>query len=566
MIGTIRKHQTWLWGIIIIAVIVSFVIYFTPTARVGRGGGVGGNYGTINGRSISRKQYVEAAREAQLSIFLRNGVWLDSGEAQRSGMSLERETRNRLVLIDCLNKYNVQVPETAVAQFIVDTFNDPRRPGTAAAAYQNFIQTKLDVHGVTEAQFQEFARHQTGIMHLLAVAGTAGKLVTAREATALFRQEQEKVEAQAAIFSASNYLAKVTLDPVSLAQFYTNNRSLYRVPERVQLHYVTFSRTNYETQAEAVLVGITNLAAYLEKVYLGGDPGKFTDTNGQVLPPEAAKKLIREQMRNEQALVLAHKAAASFATNLETITPLRAENLLTLANKLQVPSSTTEPFRQEELPVNLKVGSSFGELAFRLTPEEPISSPVVGDDRASVYLVALKQKFPSELPAFENIRLRVTEDFMRQEATRLARAAGTSFAATLTNALAQGKSFADACASAGVTPVRVPAFALASQSVDGLDSRLNLEQLKRIAANTPAGKTTDFLTTPAGGFVLFVNARVPVADAEMKTEFPKFLVELRQSEQYQSSDEWFRRQLQLSRIDTVRGRDEEPAGGGRSSP
>jgi len=37
MFGTIRKHQTWLWAIIITLTIISFVIYFGPQSRVSQG-------------------------------------------------------------------------------------------------------------------------------------------------------------------------------------------------------------------------------------------------------------------------------------------------------------------------------------------------------------------------------------------------------------------------------------------------------------------------------------------------------------------------------------------------
>jgi hypothetical protein len=560
MIGTLRKHQTWLWGIIIVATIVSFVIYFTPSARVGVGGRyTGGNFGTIHGRPISRKQYIEAYTEAQLAIFLRNRVWVDRSDAERYGISLERETRNRLVLLDTLKRFNVVVPEAAVAQWIVDNFTDARRPGTTTAAYENFLRSQLAPHGISELDFEEFVRHQVGIMHMVAVAGTTGRLVTPREATELFRQEQEKVEAEAAIFSASNYLASVRLDPLALAQYYTNNRSLYRVPERVQLYYADFARTNYLAQARDLLAAETNLSARIDQMYLSENPSSFTDTNGQVLSPDAAKQKIRADLLKAQSLILAHRAAASFATNFESMKPARADNLVSLAAKLNVPCSTTEPFSENDEPVNLRLGKNateFNTIAFHLTPEDPIAlSPVVGED--SVYLFALKQKFPSELPSLDSIRIRVTDDFMNEQATRLARAAGTNFVAALTNALTQGKTFADACAAAKITPVALPPFAMATRTVAGLDPRLNLDQLKRAVSGRPAGSATGLLPMADGAFVLFVKARVPVTDAEVKAGLPKFLADLRDSEQYRAFDAWFRQQFQLSRID-IRGKDEGP--------
>ena len=53
MFGTIRKHQTWLWAVIITVIIFSFVIYFSPYSKMNdsRRGPV--NLGSINGERIS---------------------------------------------------------------------------------------------------------------------------------------------------------------------------------------------------------------------------------------------------------------------------------------------------------------------------------------------------------------------------------------------------------------------------------------------------------------------------------------------------------------------------------
>ena len=70
MIGTIRRHQKWLWGVIIAATISTFVVYLNPTTKYG-GGGSGGSapavdLGSINGEPITLDQLQAAEREAAL--------------------------------------------------------------------------------------------------------------------------------------------------------------------------------------------------------------------------------------------------------------------------------------------------------------------------------------------------------------------------------------------------------------------------------------------------------------------------------------------------------------------
>jgi uncharacterized membrane protein YdjX (TVP38/TMEM64 family) len=52
MFGTIRKHQTWLWMVIIVFTIIAFVIFFTPGGQNPLAGGGGANYGLVNGKII----------------------------------------------------------------------------------------------------------------------------------------------------------------------------------------------------------------------------------------------------------------------------------------------------------------------------------------------------------------------------------------------------------------------------------------------------------------------------------------------------------------------------------
>ncbi|HOY57080.1 MAG TPA: SurA N-terminal domain-containing protein [Verrucomicrobiota bacterium] len=549
MFATIRKHQTWLWGFIIAAVIVSFVIYFTPTSGRGRGGGGGrSQFGTLDGRPISRQQYIDAYGDVRLSYFLRFGSWPDDADARRAGFNEGQETQNRLVLIDRLDALNIQVSESAVAQWIIDNFGGDQ-PATAKAKYDNFVAELRQRHGVSEQALQGFIRRDIGINHLAEVAGLPGKLITPRQATELFQEENEKIVAEAVVFPASNHIASVQLDPAAIGQFYSNRLSVYRTPDRVQLHYLRFDVTNYLAQAEAALARRTNLAAEIERIYLSSNPNAFVDTNGQVMAPEAAKERIRSQTQRQQALAEAHKAAALFATAFETMTNLTADTLVAQAAEKGLVTAVTQPFAETESPQGLRVRENFVSMAFKLTSEDPVSlSPIRGED--AVYLIALKQRIPSQVPALEDIRTRVEQEFIQDQAVRLAREACTNFVNQLTNGLAQGKTWAAIHAEAGLTPIALPKFGVASGPVPDWDRRVDLNQARRVVRTLEAGKPTDALSTRDGGLVLYVKERVPVTDAELKEELPGYLAKLRQTAEYQAFNDWFRKQVEQSRIDT----------------
>jgi hypothetical protein len=554
MIGTIRKHQTWLWAFLITAVVISFVVYFTPTVRRGYFRNGRTSLGTIHGRPISRAQYFEAMREAQLNFFIRYGTWPDRSEANRFRYNLERETRDRLVLIEKMHEFNIQVEEGAMAQWITERFADQKQPGKAKVNYQNFIKFELPRHGVTEPEFLQFIRHEVGLAHLVGLTAIAGRLVTPREATELYRQEHEQIEAEAVVFLSTNFLASVKLEPAALEQFYTNRQSLYRIPERLQVSYVRFPLTNYVAEADAALAKITNLAAIIEQTYAARGASFYTDTNGQVMPPEAAKAKEKQNLRERQALYAAHKAAAQFGSELQTNQPVKAENLNQLAAAKGMPVRVTDPFSEFETPRNLAVDANFSQAAYKLTPEQPISSPIRAQD--GVYLIALKQRLPSELPSLDSIRARVSEEYVQDQARLLARQAGTNFVTKLTNGLAAQKNWSAICAEAGVKPLVLPKFSPATRALPELDRRLDLGQLRMASYGVAAGKTSDLVTTREGALVLYVKSRAPVAEADLKKDLPKFLASLRQSRQMDAFYEWFGKQIELSRIDVPMGKEE----------
>lgn len=553
MFGTIRKHQTWLWALIIAAVIVSFVIYFTPSADRGGTGGGAGSFGTMDGNPINRKQYLEAYVESQFTFLLRYGAWPEQAEARRAGYNLERETSNRLVLLSRLQELHIDVGPTSVAKWIVRNFGGDQ-PAAAKARYDNFVRD-LRRHNVTEGHFQDFIRHQLGVEHLAEVAGTAGCLIAPRAAESQYRQDNEKVETEAVIFSSSNHLASIQVDPAALAQFYTNRQSVYRTPERVQLNYVRFTLTNYLAEADTLLARRTNLATDIERQYLSSNPASFVDTNGQTLPPEVAKQRLRDQEREKQAGIAARRHAAAFATNLEVLQPMTDAGFVKTVEAAGLQVATTEPFTEREGPSDLKVRSSFTGTAFKLTPQDPVAlSPIPAED--GVYLISLKQRIPSSVPTLESIRSRVEHEFIQDAALRLAREAGTNFVAQLTQSLAQGKSWTDVCATTKVTPVALPKFAASSRTVPDWDRRIELSQARAAVATLAPGKASNLILSRDGAFVLHVKNRIPIPDAELKDELPKYVADMRQSEQYQAFTEWFGKQIELSRIDTIKGTSE----------
>lgn len=550
MFGTIRRHQTWLWWAIIILMGLGLVIYFNPSSRVsGGGGGQRGavNYGSINGERVSEGDFAQAWREVQLQYFFRNGGHFPD-TAKPSGFEPERETYHWLLLIQKQEQMDIHVSTDTTAQFARQMLAQFHEAGLTSA--QAFLKQVLEPHGMDLEDFERFVQHFLGIQELIATVGLGGKLVTPQEAQGLYVRERQELATTAVFFSASNYLAQVTVTPDAVAQFYTNQQAAYRIPDRVQVSYVKFDLTNFLAEANEALDKMTNLDEQIEMAYQKDGTNFLREIKAQTLAE--AKVKIRDAKRKDLEVHAAGKKASALASALmETETP-RPEDLDALAKTNGLPVHVTAPFDEMDGPQDIAVGPSFVKTAFALSPgSEPFAGPLAGED--AVYVIAFNKKLPSELPTLEQIRDRVAADYKFSHALAEARQAGTAFYQTATNGLAQGKTFSAICMEAKLTPVELPPFSISTRSLPEVEDRgvsLNprFERgqygLKQLAFSTPPGKVSHFDPSNEGGIILYVRSRLPIDEGKMKADLPAFINSVRMQRQNEAFQAWFNKEVQ----------------------
>lgn len=548
MFGTIRKHQTWLWVVIITLTIISFVIFFSPYTKLNPDAVRQGNYGTINGQKVTEEAYAQAQREVYVRYLLMTGSWPNE-EAERRGFDPMRETYQWLLLKQKAAQMGIDPHPDAVAQQARQMLRPFKEMGVDSPSV--FIKQVLEPKGFRAEDFERCARSMLALQELIGVVGVTGKLVTPEEGKALYEREHQEVATEAVFFSASNYLSQVTVAPEAVAQFYSNRLAVYRIPERVQVSYVRFNPSNYLAQAETVL-GATNLNEQVETamIRLG------TNFYGGAKTAEESKANIRQEIIRQQALLEARKAATEFARPLFESESLKAEALETAAKEKGLAVELTPPFSRNEGPPGLGVGQEFAQAAFALSEQEPISRLVLSEN--GVYLLALNKRIPSEVPPLEQIRERVTEDYKFSQALNLARQAGQAFHTTVTNGLAEGKTFAAIAEAAGYKAVELPPFSLSTRSLPTVEEYVNLNQLKQMAFGTQPGKASTFQPTQEGGAILFVKAKLPLDPARLQKELPGFVSYVRRTRQEEAFNDWFRKEAERGLRDTPLARPQTP--------
>jgi hypothetical protein len=543
MFVTLRRYQKWLFGGIIAVIIPSFVVFFSPDAAFS--GRHKGNFGSINGRAIAYEEYANAYHETELQFRFSYGTWPSGNEAKQFGFDIDRETQRRIFLIEKMKENQIHPSDEAINKWLAAAFTDRSTREYNPEMVKNFVG-QIREKGMREADFLRFAGHEVGIQQLVGLFGLNGKFVTPLEAEQAYRAQNEQVQAEAVIFSSTNYLASVNITTNALQTYYTNRISSYQVPKKVQVRYVFFPVTNFLAEATQSMAKETNLNQMIDAFYRQRGASFYTDTNGAVMAEAQAKEKIKDQYLHESAMKSARIKAGLFAVELSKIVPVKSDNLNNLAASNGMPIAITEPFTENGTPKGLKVLASFNKAAFNLTPEEPLSLPVVGED--GVYIAALEKIIPDTIPPFEAVRAKVTDDYRKYQALMETRKAGELFHQSLTNALAAGKSFKDACAEAKVVPIALPKFSMSARTVDDLDGRLNISSIQRLVSDLPVGKVSRMDYSQDGGYILHLIARLPVEKATLDKELPDFIKNMRQSRQYDAFSDWLNRSAIQARL------------------
>jgi len=169
-------------------------------------------------------------------------------------------------------------------------------------------------------------------------------------------------------------------------------------------------------------------------------------------------------------------------------------------------------------------------------------------------VIALAKQLPSEIPALDQIRDRVTQDYRMVQATELAQRAGTNFAPGLAAQMAAGHTFASACIAAGLQPVTLPQLSLSTEELPELGGRASLPQVKQAIFSTPSGHVSGFEETEDGGFIVYVQSRLPLAPATVSAALPRFMDSLRRQRESDAFNEWLQaeanRQLRTTPVFT----------------
>jgi hypothetical protein len=558
MIGTIRKHSKWLLWVIAAATIASFVLFMGSGPARNGGGGSGVNTNLVNGEIYGEKvtvdNYDRAAHDVDLYFLFNYGTWA-SHNPNLTQQRLQQEIYIRMMLLQKAKNVGIHISDEQVEQAAATYLRAPallhalggRDQSVPLDVLKNQVLAQQDL---TLADYEDFVRDDLSVQQLQEIYSLPGLLITPEEAAVEYARDNQEYSAQIVFFSASNFLSMVTVTPRDVGLFYTNYMAEYRLPDRVQVSYVLFSVSNYLGQAQKQLTNLdAQVMGYYNKYGMQGTPDAKT--------PDEAKAEIRKVFLRDQALADAGQQANDFAQVVFNISSTAnkapsSDDLATAARQKNLPIRSTAPFSAEYGPREFAASGAFIKTAFQLTPDSPISEPIAAPE--GVYIMALQANLPSAIPSLADIHGQVALDLRLREATLMARTAGTNFARAVTSRMVIGKSFAAATVAEGGDPQVLPPFSLNTSEMPELGEHATLNQLKSATITTTVGNASGFKESDDGGFVLYVESRLPLDQSKMQTDLPQFLAQLRQQRQSQAFNSWIQREASRELGNTPLGR------------
>jgi hypothetical protein len=537
--------------VIITATIISFVYYFSPNNRnnVQSQDTSGVNYGSINGEPITQEQMRAAMQEGRIFFRINYGEWPSEDKKK----DLIRFAQQRLLINSELEEFHITPNQTASARFIKQLLGIKPTDNVPADKIVETL-TKLGRDGgVTLDDFDRYARHQAGQEYLIALVGMTGKLITPSEAAVFYRREHEPIETELVSFPTTNFYSLTTPTEKDIEDFYTKRQADYRVPDRIQVNYVSFPASNYLAKAQKDLG--TNLDEHVNQDYLQANPASFKDESGAQLSPEAAKAKIKKGVLLYATLTEARKDANTFMTDLsqghDDQHPYSPDDLAASAKAKHLTVKTTAPFDLKDGSKDLPVPPKALRVLFSLRTDDPddkdrsmlyATSPLIGED--AVYVVGLQKRIPSAIQPLAEVHDKVAADYRQSKALELAKAAGTKFERALGDGLAQGKTFDTMCAAQFIRPRTLSPFTLTSTTIPEVTDKSEFQQLQDIAGRMQPGQCSPFVPTADGGFLLYVKARLPMDEADLQRNLPAFLARMREQLQIAAFNAWFNKQAQ----------------------
>ena len=515
MFGTVRKHSQPLWIVIIIMVVISFVVYFTPGYDPFENQGGTATEANVElsfarqqvllDQAITMSQQFGGFLPPSLNAQVLAGQFRDQdlnrdGEVDVSG--LDYAAHMRLLRLRKAKDLGIRASDNMVKARLEQMFSNPNDQKFSQDAYTGFL-TQYRNAGLLgsgdsgEEQFQELIREQITFQQLDNLMTRSVGFFT-DEATADQQAMDNKLyTAQAVFFSTSNRIDSVTNLASIATNFYPTLIDQYFVQPKRQVAYVLFPVAPYLEDAEKEIKLDDLVKERVDKhMNSTNSVDHFTDANGTKLVAGAALDAAYSEVRKTQqssldAITLPKAKVPTTELRKALFGGEQSEWIIdqlyakAKAQELEVQSATTDRANAEALLPQALVDAVFG---LNLQPGQLSTSAVeVAGEGYYVWglekLIEGRPRNDEELTDEE--KAEVKEAFIAAEVKKLASEDGNDYRDALAELKADGESVEDFLNDSKQTVISLPAMTLSATDVNAtaLEGLATVTEIQSVIGN-----------------------------------------------------------------------------------
>lgn len=232
--------------------------------------------------------------------------------------------------------------------------------------------------------------------------------------------------------------------------FYENNPARYQIPEELRVSAIRFNADSFTAEVPAP-------AEDALQTYFDRNSFRYQKQagEGEEQPPPVTLADVRDEVASDwtrqEARKLAQNSSDAFVTKLYDAAITRdSEEFGKALDEFKGILSPLEPYARNSPPPSTGIPSQlFGSMWIYTTGDRYYSDPTVTTNGAAVLI--FEELIPERLPAYEEVAAEVETDWRNEERRRLFSEKAQEWEKQIDDAVAEGKSFADAATELGFT-------------------------------------------------------------------------------------------------------------------
>ncbi|NDV62538.1 hypothetical protein G0Q06_08755 [Puniceicoccales bacterium CK1056] len=498
------KHNKWLFGGLLVVIIVTFVLTIGPQSFFGSGG-------SQQRQALKYYGYDLSSQADQRAM----GFTAEISAILHPELRLRREQLMdyaylRVAALGLANQLGIPDPDKeALAKFVetLQIFQDPQSGEFSAEAYQRMIEAlqsnaRFDRESVALVLREDY--------RISKVREALGGPVYALP----FESQQDFIDRETsytvalATFDYESFSPELEASDEALNQYYMENPSRYEIPETISVTGLLFEAEAYLDEAPMPDAGALETFFAVRKAQYTPQPEEGAE------PVEITLDEVREQVvsdwRLEQAAKIAAKKSEQFSLKIwQDGVLLDSDAYKALLDEFKIRTMPIPAYSRDQAPSIPEAPAELLNSMWIYTSNPARYFSDIAQTANGAVVLVTNGITEARMPEFEEVREAVTGDYNLAEKRRLFAEKGAEYKQSIEAGL-EGSSFSELASSLGLTVEELDSFTGLN-----LPTQLRGGPLWEQVRYLEAGSLTDMVLQANEGIFAYVAERsIPEIDTE----------------------------------------------------